>query len=144
MLTKIVGICVLAVSVISSINMVNVSAADTESSMVVIHNSARPVKDEGPIMHVDRANGQIIIKEIPHVVGQFVLNEKVHTTRLVDAKGNEVDLDCFEKGQWVTVHGYRVAESKVFLKTVQAIDGTLQKEKRTIEKVKTIGFIPFF
>lgn len=140
MLTKIVGIYVLAVFVISNMNMFNVSAADTASGMAVIHNGARMVKDEGPIMHVDRVNGQIIIKEIPHVVGQFVLNEKVHTTRLVDAKGNEADLDCFEKGQWVIVHGYRVAKSKVYLKTVQAINGTLQKEQRTVEKLKPIGF----
>lgn len=111
---------------------------DTAPGMSVVHDGARMVEDAGPIMYVDHAKQQIIIKEILHVVGQFAVNEQMHTTRLLDANGNKVDLDCFERGQWVVVHGYRVAKSKIYLTAMQAVNGTIQKEQRTVERLKPI------
>ena len=123
---------------ISSIFTTNVFGGDRASGTTAIHDGARLVEDAGPIMYVDHAQRHIIIKEIPHVVGQFVMNEKVHTTRLVDANGNLVDLESFERGQWVMVQGYRVAKSKIYLKSVRAVIGVMPKEKRTVERLKPI------
>jgi hypothetical protein len=113
----------------------NALGGDTASGMPVLHDGARVIDDVGPIMYVDHVKRQIIIKEIPHIVGQFVVNEKVYTTRLADADGNVADLDCFESGQWVMVQGYRVAKSKIYLKAVRAVNGAIQKEQRTVERL---------
>ncbi|MGD9367862.1 MAG: hypothetical protein PVH87_19330 [Desulfobacteraceae bacterium] len=113
----------------------NGAVADTDiaSGIPKIHNGAQFFEDDGPIMWVDCANGNIVIKEMQFVVGQFSINNKVHTTRLVDAKGNKVALDYFKAGQWVIVRGYRVAESKIYVQSMRAVAGYLEKDRRIIE-----------
>lgn len=120
----------------SGVVTVNASGGIIASDMPALHGGARMIFDTGSIMYVDLAKRQIIIKENVHVVGQFVVNEIVHTTRLVDDKGNPVDFDSLEIGQWVIVQGYRVAKSKIFLTAVKVVSGTIRKEQRTVERLK--------
>lgn len=135
MLNNITAILLLVVMGVGGAALGNGAVADTDmaSGIHKIHNGAKPFEDDGPIMRVDHANSNIVIKEMQFVVGQFWVNDKVHTTRLVDAKGNKVTLDYFKAGQWVIVRGYRVARSKIYLKSVRAVAGYIARDRRTID-----------
>ena len=135
---KLNGIRAVVAAGVCFLTMGRALAGDTASGVPVIHDSARLFEDEGPIMYMDQANRIMIIKEIQHVVGPFVVDGVVHTTRLVDAKGNILDFKHFEERQWVMVRGYRVAKSKIYLLTVRPLNGAIEKENRIVERLEPI------
>lgn len=134
-LNSITGVLLLVVMGGRGPALENTAVADIASGIHKIHNGATPFEDDGPIMWVDYANSSIVIKEMQFVVGQFLVNNKVYTTRLVDAKGNKVALDYFEAGQWVIVRGYRVARSKIYVQSMRAVAGYIAKDRRTIDPI---------
>lgn len=135
MLKNIIGVFVLMMIGIWVVFPGNAMGGEDASHIPRVHDGARPVEDEGPIMSVDRENRNIAIKEMRFVVGRFLVNNELHTTRLFDAKGNRVDLDHFKAGQWVVVRGYRVSKSKIYACSVRAVAGCIQKEGRTMDAI---------
>lgn len=133
MLKNITAVLLFVVMGVGGPVLENTAVADIASGIPKIHNGAKPFEDNGPIMWVDHANSNIVIKEMQFVVGQFLVNDKAHTTRLVDAKGNKVALDYFKAGQWVIVRGYRVAESKIYVQSMRALAGYIEKDQRIID-----------
>jgi hypothetical protein len=101
-----------------------------------VHNGARWVTCKGFIMYIDRAQNSIILQEKRVVVGRFRVKDRVLATRLDDKKGDRVGLEDFTVGQWVTIRGYEVSQAKIYACSVQAVEGSLSKDRRRIEKLQ--------
>ena len=132
------AVLLLVVMAIGGLLMGSAIGADETFGILKIHDGARPVQDNGSIMEIDYANNSIVVGEIQYVVGRFMLNDKVHITQLMDSKGNKVELDFFRENQWVVVSGHKVGNSKVYTKEVQVVAKQMQKDRRTIKRLKAI------
>ncbi len=105
-----------------------------------IHSSARLIDCCGIIMAVDPTQGVIIVNEKRVVVGKFSINDKVIGTRMLNTEGKTIDIAGFSHGQWVTIRGYVVAQSKLFAVSVQADTGYLRKNTNEIRKLQVPPF----
>ncbi|MEJ2155784.1 MAG: hypothetical protein P8X96_10645 [Desulfobacteraceae bacterium] len=110
------------------------SGGEPVSGIPEIHGSPRWVGCNGFIMFLELSQKYLILNEKQIIVGKFKMGNRALTTRLENAEGENVGLEHFRVGQWVTIRGYEVSPTKIYASSVHAVKGYLAKDMRKIDK----------
>ena len=85
-------------------------------------DDADPVEFSSGIMEIDYDKAMLVVAENEVMIVDLVIGDEQFTTRVTNAKGEEISIESLYKGQKVLVQGLKLDDGRVVALTVQQIE----------------------